>query len=179
MKAAIALLLLAGFALFSIKVKNQLNTKESPLTSVKLGQAMPDFSLPDTNGQMVKFSDVSRQNRMVLITFWASWCTPCRMEMPELEKLYASKKAEGFSVLAINVDKQREKADSYLRSRPAAFPVLIDRDSSVFKQLGAEALPTTILVGQDGKVLQVLVGVDPYLQFTVENYLRQQKQHEP
>ena len=175
MKTALALLLVAGFAVFSIKVKNQLNQKESPLTAVKHGQPMPDFTLPDANGQLVKFSDVSRQNKVVLINFWASWCTPCRMEMPEFEQLYANKKGEGFALLAINVDKEREKADAYLKSKPVSFPVLIDKDGALSKQLGVEALPTTILVGQDGKVLQVFEGVQPYIQFMVENQLRQQK----
>ena len=175
MKTAVALLLLAGFAVFSIKVKNQLNIKESPLAAVKVGQPMPDFNLPDANGQMVKFSDVSRQNKVVVINFWASWCTPCRMEMPEFAKLYADKKSEGFTLLAINVDREREKADAYLKSKPVAFPVLIDTDGAVSKQLGVAALPTTIIVGQDGKVLQVFDGMQPYLQFVVENQLRQQK----
>jgi peroxiredoxin len=144
MKTAIALLLLAGFAVFSVRVKNQLNTKESPLTAVKLGQPMPDFTLPDASGQLVKFSDVSRQNKVVLINFWASWCTPCRMEMPEFEQLYAAKKGEGFALLAINVDKEREKADAYLKSKPVSFPVLIDKDGAVAKQFGLEALPTKL-----------------------------------
>ena len=175
MKTAVALLFLAGFAVFSIKVKNQLNIKESPLAAVKVGQPMPDFTLPDANGQMVKFSDVSHQNKVVVINFWASWCTPCRMEMPEFAKLYADKKGEGFTLLAVNVDSQREKADAYLKSKPVSFPVLIDKDGVLSKQLGLEALPTTILVGQDGKVLQVFDGMQPYLQFMVENHLRQQK----
>jgi thiol-disulfide isomerase/thioredoxin len=175
MKTAFAILLVVAFAVFSIKVKNQLNTKESPLTAVKLGEPMPDFTLPDSTGRMVKFSDVSRENKLVMINFWASWCTPCRMEMPEFERMYAAKKNERFTLLAINVDKEREKAEAYLKNKPVSFPVLIDKDGAVSKQLGLEALPTTILVGEDGKVLQVIEGVQPYIEFTVENYLRQKK----
>src|SRR5947207_5119644 len=165
MKIAISFLFLCAFAVFSVKVKNQLNTTESPLTAVKLGEPMPDFTLPDASGQMVKFSDVCRQNKLVLINFWASWCSPCRMEMPQFERLYTTKKGEGFTLLAINVDKEREKADAYLKSKPVSFPVLIDKDGAVAKQLGLNALPTTILVGQDGKVIHVVEGVEPYVEY--------------
>ena len=175
MKIAISFLFLCAFAVFSVKVKNQLNTTESPLTAVKLGEPMPDFTLPDASGQMVKFSDVCRQNKLVLINFWASWCTPCRMEMPQFERLYTTKKGEGFTLLAINVDKEREKADAYLKSKPVSFPVLIDKDGAVAKQLGLNALPTTILVGQDGKVIHVVEGVEPYVEYLVENYFRTKK----
>jgi thiol-disulfide isomerase/thioredoxin len=175
MKIALSLLFLCAFAVFSVKVKNQLTTKESPLTAVKLGEPMPDFTLPDATGRMVKFSDVSRENKLVMINFWASWCTPCRMEMPQFEKLYTAKKGEGFTLLAINVDREREKADAYLKNKPVSFPVLIDQDGVVAKQLGLNALPTTILVGQDGKVIHVAEGVEPYLQYFVDNYFRKQK----
>ena len=134
---------------------------------------MPDFSLPDANGQMVKFSDVSRNNQVVMINFWASWCMPCRMEMPDFEKMYAAKKTKGFTILAINEDKEREKADAYLKSKPVTFPILIDGDGAIAKRFGIEALPTTILVGRDGKVLQVVEGVEPYIEFVVENELRE------
>ena len=175
MKLALSLLLLGAFAVFSFTVKNRLNTKESPVTALKLSAPMPDFTLPDAGGQPVKFSDVSRQNKLVLINFWATWCTPCRMEMPEFERMYAAKKNERFTLLAIIVDKEREKAEAYLKNKPVSFPVLIDKDGAVSKQLGLQALPTTILVGEDGKVLQVIEGVQPYIEFTVENYLRQKK----
>jgi cytochrome c biogenesis protein CcmG, thiol:disulfide interchange protein DsbE len=177
LKIALALLFLGGFAVFSIKVKNQLNAKESPLGKVKLGEPMPDFELPDASGQMVKFSDVCRQNKLVLINFWASWCTPCRMEMPQFEKIYAAKKNLGFALLAVNEDSEREKADAYLKSKPVSFPVLMDTDGAVSKQFGVKALPTTILVGQDGKVLQVVVGMEPYVQWLVESHF-QDKKHE-
>jgi peroxiredoxin len=174
-KIAISLLFLGAFAVFSVKVKNQLNTRESPLTAVKLGDPMPDFTLPDASGQMVNFSDVSRQNKLVMINFWASWCTPCRMEMPQFERIYATKKGQGFTLLAVNEDREREKAVAYLKNKPVSFPVLMDKDGAVSKQFGVKALPTTILVGQDGKVIQVVEGVEPYVEYLVENYFREKK----
>src|SRR5205823_3631509 len=116
-------------------------------------------------GQTVKFSDVSRQNKLVMINFWASWCTPCRMEMPEFERVYGTRKTEGFTILAISVDTEREKLDAYLKNKPVSFPVLIDKNGALSKQFGIGALPTTILVDRDGKVIHVVEGVDPYVQF--------------
>jgi thiol-disulfide isomerase/thioredoxin len=174
MKTAIAILLLCTFAVFSIKVKNQLNQKESPLGVVKLNQPMPDFTLPDASGNLVKFSDVCRENELVMINFWASWCTPCRVEMPQLERIYAAHKAQGFTLLAINEDRERGNADAYLKSKPVSFPVLMD-DDGVSKQLGVKTFPTTIFVGRDGKVVHIVEGVEPYVQFWVESYLQDKK----
>jgi thiol-disulfide isomerase/thioredoxin len=136
---------------------------------------MPDFTLPDVNGQTVKLSDVCRDNQVVLINFWASWCTPCRMEMPEFEELYRSNKANGFTILAINVDKDRAKADAYLQNKPVSFPILIDKGGELSNRLKIESLPTTILVRHDGKVESVYEGVEPYIRYTVESDLRQKK----
>ena len=178
MKTALAILFVAAFAVFSIKVKNELNTKQSPLNKVKLGEPMPDFTLPDAGGQMVKFSDVSRQNKLVMINFWASWCTPCRVEIPQFERIYAERKSQGFALLAINEDREREKADAYLKSKPVSFPVLMDNEGAVSKELGVKALPTTILVGQDGKVIQVVEGMEPYLQYLVDSHFREKKREQ-
>lgn len=177
MKTALAIVFVAAFAVFSVKVKNQLTTKESPLNTVKLGEPMPDFTLPDAGGQMVKFSEVSGQNKLVMINFWASWCTPCRMEMPQLERIYAARKSQGFALLSVNEDREREKAEAYLKSKPVSFPVLMDTDGAVSKQFGVKALPTTILVGKDGKVLHVVEGMEPYIQYLVESHF-QEKKHE-
>lgn len=174
MKTALALLLLCAFAVFSIRVKNQLNIKTSPLTEVKLHEPMPDFTLPDAKGEMVKFSDIKRDNQVVMINFWASWCAPCRMEMPDFERIYGQQKARGFTILGINEDKERIKADAYLKAKPVSFPILMD-DGAIAKRFAIEALPTTILVGRDGKVLRVMEGVEPYLEYTVESELREKK----
>jgi cytochrome c biogenesis protein CcmG, thiol:disulfide interchange protein DsbE len=175
MRIAIALLFLCAFAVFSVKVKNQLNTKESPLKAVKLGEPMPDFTLVDSTGRTVKFSDVCRENKLLMINFWASWCTPCRMEMPEFERIYSAKKAEGFTILAVNEDTEREKLDAYVKNKPVSFPVLIDKDGAVSKQFGIHALPTTILVRRDGKILRVIEGVEPYMESSVDAYLQPNK----
>jgi len=175
MKIAIAVVLLCVFAAFSIKVKTQLNAKESPLAALKLGEPMPDFTLPDLSGKTVKFSEVIRDKKLVMINFWASWCVPCRLEMPGFEKIYGAKKAEGFTILAIDEDKERPKLDAYLKEKPVSFPVLVDEDGTIAKQFGIRAFPTTIFVGGDGKILQVFEEVQPYPEFWIDRQLREKK----
>jgi peroxiredoxin len=175
MKTAIALVLLAVFAAFSIKVKNQLNTKESPLETLRLNQPMPDFTLTDSTGKTVKLSDAVHEKKLVMINFWATWCAPCRVEMPGFERIYGAKKDEGFTILAIDEDKERDRLDAYLREKPVSFPVLIDQDGALAKQLGLHAFPTTILVDGNGKIVEVIEGVQPYLEYSIENKLREKK----
>jgi peroxiredoxin len=175
MKIALTVVLLSVFAAFSIKVKTELNTKESPLTSLRLGQPMPDFTLTDLTGKTVNFNEVLRDNKVVLINFGASWCVPCRMEMPGFEKLYNAKKSEGFTILAIDEDSEREKLDAYLKEKAVSFPVLIDTEGKIAKQFGLRAFPTTILVDRNGKILRVIEGVQPYLEYSVEHELREKK----
>jgi peroxiredoxin len=95
---------------------------------------MPDFLLPDLSGKTVKLSEVTGDNKIVMVNFWASWCGPCRVEMPTFEKLYNAQKSKGFTILAIAEDKERPKLDAYLKQKPVSFPVLIDQDGALAKQ---------------------------------------------
>jgi len=172
LKTALLVVCLCGFAFFSVHLKTELRHERSPIAALKLKEPMPDFTVTDLAGKSVKFSDLSRGKRLVAINFWATWCGPCRMEMPGFEKLFREQAGKGFTFLAINEDRERPKLDAYLKQKPVTFPVLIDPDQKVSEKLGINALPTTILVGADGRVQQVLEGVQPYLHYQIENLLR-------
>ena len=135
---------------------------------------MPDFTVTDLAGKPAKFSELSRGKKLVAINFWATWCGPCRMEMPGFEKLFRDKTGEGFTILAINEDKERAKLDAYLKEKTVTFPVLVDQEQKLSEKLGITALPTTILVGADGRVQEVFEGVQPYLQYRIERLLREE-----
>jgi peroxiredoxin len=167
MKTAVWALAFLGFAVFSVSVKHDLRGG-SPIKALQVGQPMPDFTLPDTAGNLVTLSDVVKQNKLVVINFWASCCGPCRLEMPGFEKLYASKKAEGFVLLGVNVDAKRPDMDEYLKRKPVTFPVLLDTDSAVMKKLGVRVLPTTIVVEADGSIDNVTEGIHQFLATYVE-----------
>src|SRR5688572_28013806 len=159
MKTALTIFLVCAFAAFSVKVKRDLRQEKSPLETIKIGQAMPDFTLLNPDGTEFTLTKSLDENKIVMINFWASWCAPCRVEMPGFEKLYKARSKDGFLILAVNEDEERAKMDEYLAEKPVSFPVLLDKEGELMKTFGVRALPTTILVGSDGKVSAVYEGV--------------------
>ena len=168
MKTALALAAIVGFAIFSVLVKNELRADRSPIAALQIGQPMPDFTLTDLSGAEVSLSRVVKENKLVVINFWASWCGPCRLEMPGFEKLYKAKQKEGFAILGVNVDSKRDDMTDYLSRKPVTFPILIDTGSALMQRLGVRVLPTTILVGADGRIKMVTEGIHEYLSAFVE-----------
>lgn len=176
MKTAISVLFLCLFAIFSFTLKTELRREKSPVAALKIDEVMPDFELPDSNGKTVKLSEVLREKKLVVINFWATWCGPCRVEMPSFEQLYNERKDHGFTILAIAEDKERAKVDQYLKEKPVSFPVLIDEGNALATQLKIQSFPTTVLLDTNGKIREVHEGVHPYLKYSVEAALNPSKQ---
>jgi peroxiredoxin len=122
----------------------------------RVGQRLPDFALNDLNGKLVHLKDYS--GKTVLVNAWATWCPPCREEMPLLVAEYNRRKDTGFTVLAINAGETRQDAAAFAQSYGMSFPVLLDPDSKLLDSLLIDSLPTTILVGPDGRVKAVHIG---------------------
>ena len=110
----------------------------------------PDFTLKSRDGKNVRLSDLRGQ--VVLLNFWASWCGPCRQEMPILDEIHNKYKALGFSVLGVNLDVKSKKAINYLKDTPVSFPVLYDPKGDVSVQYGVQAMPSTVIIDKDGNV---------------------------
>ena len=121
------------------------------------GRPAPDFALPDLDGNTVRLSDFS--GRPVVLNFWATWCAPCRLEMPELALAAADYGDGGLAVLAINQDETAEQASSFLTEVGLSLTVLLDAGSEVGAAYGAFFLPTTVIVGPDGIVGAVHRGI--------------------
>ena len=119
----------------------------------------PDFTLKSDNGKNLKLSE--HRGDVVLINFWASWCGPCRQEMPLLSELHDKYKALGFTVLGVNVEQDSDEAKKLLKEMPVTFPVLFDNDSTVSKQYDVVAMPSTVLVDRDGKMRYLHKGYKP------------------
>lgn len=111
-------------------------------------QAAPDFTLKSKGGDNVRLQE--ERGNVVLINFWASWCGPCREELPHFEKLQQEYEDLGFTVLAVNVDEDPNKANILLDDIPVSFPVLFDDNDSVSKMYDVRAMPTTVIVDRDG-----------------------------
>jgi len=113
------------------------------------GQA-PDFTLESLDGTNLRLQE--RRGEVVLINFWASWCGPCRQEMPILDRLHQRYQDAGFSVLGVNVEGKRKPAEKIAKKSGVTFPVLIDAGQKVSKTYELEAMPTTVVVDRNGKV---------------------------
>jgi peroxiredoxin len=118
--------------------------------SAETQKLAPVFSLPDATGQAVSLDDYRGQ--VVLINFWASWCVPCRREMPLLEELHQRYAPLGFTMLGINVEEDSSLADKFLQETPVNFPILYDRANSVSKAFDVIAMPTTVILDREGRV---------------------------
>jgi peroxiredoxin len=130
----------------------------------------PDFTLKSQSGENVRLSDFRGQ--VVLLNFWASWCGPCRQEMPILDAINKKYEALGFTVLGINVDLKSEKAINYLKDTPVNFPVLYDPTSKVSELYSVSAMPSTAIIDRDGNVRFIHAG---YKSGDEENYRKKIK----
>lgn len=110
----------------------------------------PDFTLKSRGGENIKLSELRGQ--VVMINFWASWCGPCRQEMPLLEQIYQHYQPMGFTLLGINVEEDSAAADKVLKEIPVSFPVLYDNRNRVSESYQVRAMPSTVLIDRDGQV---------------------------
>jgi cytochrome c biogenesis protein CcmG/thiol:disulfide interchange protein DsbE len=126
----------------------------SPLP--RRGFAAPDFTLDTLDGQTITLSDL--QGQVVLINFWASWCLPCREEMPAIQRVYEQYRDQGFVVLAVNLQEQDAHVAAFVDQLELTFPVLMDRDGDVFDRYRIMALPSTFFVDRAGVIQDLAVG---------------------
>ena len=129
-----------------------------------------NFTLKSNSGKNLRLSEM--RGEVVLINFWASWCGPCRQEMPELEAIYQKYQSLGFTILGINVDKDRAMADKVLNSTTLSFPILFDSDNAVTELYKVDAMPTTVIVDRGGKVRFIHRGYKPGYE---DEYIKQIK----
>jgi peroxiredoxin len=120
------------------------------------GGATPPLALQDLDGRPQRLEDY--RGKVVLVNFWATWCEPCREEMPSMNKLRASLAARPFAVLAVNLAESEARIRRFMEQVPLEFPVLLDRDSAVARAWRARVLPMSFLVGPDGRIRYTVVG---------------------
>ena len=120
------------------------------------GGATPPLALEDLAGRTHSLADY--RGSVVLVNFWATWCEPCRAEMPSMDRLRRSLQGRRFEVLAVNLAEPLSRIQKYLDTLPLGFPVLRDRDSAVAKAWKARLLPASYLIGRDGRIRYVAYG---------------------
>jgi peroxiredoxin len=134
------------------------NTTEGEIPAPQKGFLAPDFSLPDAAGNPITLADLRGQP--VLVNVWASWCTPCRAEMPAMQRVYETYQAQGFTILAVNATLQDQipSALSFAQEMGLTFPILFDEQGVISTLYQVQALPTSFFIDADGFIQEVVVG---------------------
>jgi len=135
--------------------------------SPRVGFAAPDFTLDLLGGGQVTLSEL--RGKAVVLNLWASWCPPCRAEMPTLQRVYEANRVRGLEILAVNTTFQDTEADAteFVRALGLTFPVAMDRTGEVSRSYLLRALPTTFFIDRQGVIRQVVLG-GPMSETTVQ-----------
>jgi peroxiredoxin len=133
--------LLAAASLFCLAAANAAIAPNAPA---------PDFTLKTLQGPNIRLAE--QRGRVVLVNFWATWCGPCKQEMPHLNRLYDKYRSSGFVLMGVNVDEDPKVAAGTAGRFGLRFPVLFDADKAVSKLYDLQSMPATVLIDRDGKV---------------------------
>ncbi|HZF16238.1 MAG TPA: TlpA disulfide reductase family protein [Steroidobacteraceae bacterium] len=119
----------------------------------------PNFTLANRAGGQMSLAKLKGQ--VVMINFWASWCGPCRQEMPLLDQMYKKYKPLGFTLVGVNVEPDSTDAEGYLRKTPVTYPILLDKENKVSSLYEVSAMPSSVIVDRKGRVRYVHHGYKP------------------
>ena len=160
----------SSFLLGLILLTNSLFSSATPIEGTA-----PDFTLKSSTGENIRLQE--HRGEVVMLNFWASWCTSCRQEMPLLDALYKKYKKLGFTLMAVNVDEDPSLAIEYLKEVQVSFPILYDTTNKVSKSYKVEAMPTTVIIDRDGKMrflhMGYQAGVEKNYQQEVKRLIRE------
>ncbi|MFK5925617.1 MAG: TlpA disulfide reductase family protein [Desulfuromusa sp.] len=150
------------------------SSSEQPVSKGGLvGNTAPDFTLTDMQGQKVTLSQF--RGKVVILNFWATWCPPCREEMPSMERLYRDLESKGLVILAVNVEENGKKVVSqFLQKTPYSFPILLDSENVAQNAYGVFRFPESFIIDRNGVVVEKIIGGRNWLSgstFKVINFL--------
>ncbi len=135
-------------------------------------QSMQDFTLKDLNGADLRFSALLGRHKAVLLNFWATWCPPCREEIPDLIELQKKYGPDGFTVLGVDVGESQAKVSAFVKKIGINYPVVLDARQEVAGQYGVVGIPTTLLFSSQGNVLGEYHSYSSALEKDVEKAIR-------
>lgn len=124
-------------------------------------EPVPGLTLETMDGSSINLAD--QDGRVLLVNFWATWCAPCRKEIPDLNDLHADLEDDGLRIIGIALDREgREKVEPFAEKLPIEYPVVIDAEGTAESEFGPiPGLPTTIVVGPDGQITKRVIGIFP------------------
>jgi peroxiredoxin len=118
--------------------------------------AAPEFSLATPDGKTISLAQLRGQ--VVFLNFWATWCAPCRLEMPSMEQLHREFKNQGLAVLAVDIRESPKQVARFMKEFRLSFPPLLDTDGEVAARYRVQGMPTTVLIDHGGRIVGVVVG---------------------
>lgn len=131
---------------------NKKASEKPPMEGLKA----PDFTLPMLDGKEVKLSDYA--GKIVFLNIWATWCAPCKEEMPSMQKLYELMRGKDFVMLAISIDEKKETVEAFMKENNLTLPVALDQQQKVSPQYRITGVPETFLIDKNGMVMHHLIG---------------------
>jgi peroxiredoxin len=140
------------------------------LSAYPSGLWPPPFSAQTVTGQAMSLADF--QGRVVLVNFWASWCVECRPEMPLFERLHQDFAAQGLTVLGINFREEPQRMQQYAKELGLTFPLVLDPQGEISRVYGVIGLPTTFLVGRDGRPVAMAIGARAWGSTEVRTFIQ-------
>ncbi len=131
----------------------------------------PDFTLRSAEGRNLRLAE--QRGSVVLVNFWATWCGPCKVELPHLVRLHEKYRGAGFVLLGVNVDEDPKAAVALAQRLGVTFPVLFDADKSVSRLYALDSMPSTVLIDRDGRVRHLHRGYRDGMEATYERQVRE------
>jgi len=135
------------------------NVEVSDSSGIEIGKAAPDFELVTLKGESVKLSDY--KGKKVILNFWATWCPPCKAEMPHMQKFYEENKEDGIEILAVNLtdmDNGKKSIESFVKDYELTFEIPLDQKGVIGRQYQAFTIPTSYLIDTNGIISNKVVG---------------------
>jgi peroxiredoxin len=175
-------ILTAGIAWIWLSRTEPGETTSGEIPAPQTGFLAPDFSLNTPDGHTIRL--YSLRGQPVIVNVWASWCVPCRLEMPAMERVYRDYKDRGLNILAVNSTSQDQvsQATAFAESNNLSFPILLDEQGEMVKQYLVNALPTSFMIDKDGIIQEVVIGgpmSEVSLRVRVERLLEEQRMAVP
>ncbi len=128
-----------------------------PTKPIQPGLEVPNFAFPDINGKQISLSD--HRGKVVLVNVWATWCPPCRQEMPSMQRLYEKFKGENLEILAVSIDSEGGEAVApFMRKMHLTFPALLDPEETIIPLYGITGVPESFIIDKDGILVEKIVG---------------------
>ncbi len=137
----------------------QAGSEQSAPAAPQVDKLAPDFQLPNLDGQIISLSDL--RGKPVLINFWATWCPPCREEMPYLQQIYDEWSSKGLVLLTIDIGETPAQIKEFMQNNNLSLPVLLDATKSVAQRYNITGIPTTFLIDKNGVIRAKIIGSFP------------------